>query len=172
MEIDLESHSSVAGLHYVALSRCKTEGGNKLIDDLFENQISASGKVIEEMHRMRLLCQMPFHLNFPLNSNRSLLFHNVESLRKYIGFVKASIIYRNLSMLVFCESRLLPKDEDSHYFIPGYRLRRFDWPAVSTSASRPHAGICVYVNDDLQQFAFVEKRTATSHFVLIETHYW
>ena len=53
LEFDVKFSITVPGLHYVALSCCRTEDGNYVIGDLHVNQILANTGVKEEMKRLR-----------------------------------------------------------------------------------------------------------------------
>ena len=170
IELDLRSGRPCPALHYVALSRARTEAGNRLAFDLDPTQIKVCQKVVAEMERMRQSCLMRQQLRLPCHTVKSefmAVFHNVESLHKYIAFARAFVTYRGADLLIFCETWLKSTDSDSTYAIPGYNLHRFDWPYPK--GGRPHAGMAVYVKTDMHATVSVEQIGASGHAVQIES---
>lgn len=156
LELDFKSPITVPGLHYVALSRCRTEDGNYVIGDLHVNQILASTDVKEEMKRLREERQFEFNLKFPhcsFDGTTKIIFHNIQSLRKNIEFVRRSIMYRNCAVIMLCETWLTSNDDSSNYQVDGFQLWRFDY--AQQLESRPHAGIVVYVSESVSSVANV-----------------
>ena len=171
IELDLRSGRPVAALHYVALSRCRTEAGNRLVYELDPTQIKVSEKVRTEMNRMRETCLFRRYLRFPFEmrdeSTLSVVFHNVQSLRKHYRFTQWLLSYRGADVLIFCETWLKkPKDRDVDYEIPGYQLHRFDWPY--RGAGYPHAGMVVYILHGVAAVVSEKKIGSSAQMVLID----
>ena len=109
------------------------------------------------MERLRTSCQFEFQLNFPHCSNNGsfkIIFHNVQSLRKNIEFVRRSVIYRHCAVVLLCETWLTSDDQSADLMLEDFRLFRFDY--LTPHDTRPHAGIAIYVHEAYQTDATVE----------------
>ena len=127
LEIDFDG-KTIPALHYVALSRCKTENGNSLVSPVLRQNIRVNEKAMKEMERMRKESPFPTTIRFSLHSpTNSVLFQNIESLQKFFPLVTKGILYRNHAMLVFAETRLCQHDTTENYLMPGYDFHRFDF---------------------------------------------
>lgn len=150
LELDFKSNrSGVDGLHYVGLSRCRTESGNSIVDDIFVSKIKTSEKCKVEMARLRSNL-LDFKLQFPVHGHNSfnVLFHNVQSLRKNIFVVRQSRMYTNCDVIILCETFLNDSDCSDEYSLDDFSMFRFDFPG--TPNIRSHAGFIVYTRVEIQ----------------------
>ena len=159
LEIDFDG-KTIPALHYVALSRCKTENVNSLVSSVLRQSIRVNEKAMKEMERMPVSTTIRFSLHSPTNS---VLFQNIENLQKYFPLVTKGILYRNHSVIVFAETHLCQHDKTENYLMPGYDLHRFDFlgePRSSPSgmAVFTRAGTTVDVS---------EKQFGSTQFVCI-----
>ena len=83
LEFDFDG-KTIPALHYVALSRCKTENGNSLVSPVLRQNIKVNEKAMKEMERMRKESPFPTTNPFSLHSpTNSVLFQNNESLQVF-----------------------------------------------------------------------------------------
>ena len=170
LELDFQSTKPVPGLHYVGLTRCRTETGNCIVSSLHRNLISVNEKASREMCRMRSEAKFELSLVFPYAAEEAdpssirIVCHNIQSLRKNGRFVKSSILYRNCTFVFLLETWLKPTDSDIE--IESYNLHRFDW---CNGSQRMHAGIAIYENINNIDTVYRETRISTTQFILVRS---
>ena len=169
LELDFQSTRPVAGLHYVGLTRCRTESGNSIVSSVHRNLIAVNEKARSEMYRMRSDACFDQQLFLPYIALESVpwchrvLFHNIQSLNKNRNFVKSSILYQHCTFVFLLETWLKPTDND--VILEGYNLTRFDW---QNQGRRLHAGIVIYANTrNANDASYAEIRVSTTQFIRV-----
>lgn len=137
-------------MHYVALSRVR-KLQNLFILSLNEQKITVSSNVVSEMQRLRenavLRICLPILKN--IASDLKIIYQNCRSLHLHIKDVCAD---KNLTLgniIAFSESRLVNRDKNEHYLLPGFHMYRFD-ANVSNDLERPNHGMVVYSQLELK----------------------
>ena len=139
-------------MHYVALSRLRNISGLHVLK-LYEDKISTSEKVQEEMCRLRskkLLKPCVAFLYKTSNKNRSdlkVLFQNVRSLHLHIKDVASDYSVQAADINIFVESGLIANDRDDSYELNNFKLFRNDYNPPSDI--RTPYGTAVYIQNDV-----------------------
>lgn len=137
-------------MHYVALSRVR-KLQNLFILSLNEQKITVSSNVVSEMQRLRenavLRICLPILKN--IASDLKIIYQNCRSLHLHIKDVCAD---KNLTLgniIAFSESRLVNRDKNEDYLLPGFHMYRFD-ANVSNDLERPNHDMVVYSQLELK----------------------
>lgn len=117
-------------MHYVGLSRVKTDSSALHILNLNENKIKVRKKVKSEMNSLRTEATlMPLAVLLATDSpqGKTILFHNVRSLNFHIEAVRSDYNIKNADLNIFVETKLCLLDNDDTYKLTGFNLYRNDF---------------------------------------------
>ncbi|VDI59060.1 Hypothetical predicted protein [Mytilus galloprovincialis] len=135
-------------MHYVAFSRAEKAENMFILENVYENNITVSQEVKEEMERLRTERNMllSFTPLYCLDKSKFVIcFHNSQSLHLHIEDVRADFNFRETDVNMFVESRLCSEDSDIDYNLPGFKLYRNDF-----SKKRTSYGTVAYLKESLK----------------------
>ena len=145
--VDLNSRRAIPHIHYVALSRVTTIEGVR-IKDLNEQKICVSGKVKDEMNRLRTVAYLQPSLLFLSdigNDYTKIVFLNTLSLHTHIDDFRNDVNLKVADVSIFAETRFWLFDRNEEYEIDGFSLFRSDaLTDVYSCTQRPYGGTAVY----------------------------
>ena len=139
-------------IYYVALSRLRDISGLHVLK-LYEDKISTSERVPEEMCRLRskkLLKPCVAFLYKTSNKNRNdlkVLFQNARSLHLHIKDVASDYSVQAADVNIFVELGVIANDRDDLYKLDNFKLFRNDYNPLSDI--RAPYGTAVYIQNDV-----------------------
>lgn len=141
--VDFTSSRKDAHSHYVGLSRVKTLDGLFILN-LCSDKIQVSENVKTEMLQLRSERSMNISIYRPYlhsHSDYQIVFLNARSLHKHISCIRKDHFLLACDLLLFCETRVSPTDNDDFYQIDDFNHVQF--PDVSRE-QRSYYGLALY----------------------------
>jgi hypothetical protein len=141
--VSLSSRAKKAHIHYVALSRVTSLNGLHILD-LNPSKIAVSDSVMEEIERLRTqavlkLCYKPLYTIG--NDSLKFVFNNTRSLHAHFQDVKEEPNITCADVIGFAESRLICRDLDEDYRLPGFAIPIRNDQSQANAAARPYHGL-------------------------------
>ena len=148
-------------MHYVGLSRVKTDSSALHILNLTENKIKVRKKVKSEMNSLRTEATlMPLAVLLATDSPqaKTILFQNVRSLNFHIEDVRSDYNIKNADLNIFVETKLCLLDNDDTYKLTGFNLYRNDF---SQSNIRTCYVLCYWRRGSRINFHHITRKSHT-----------
>ena len=142
--VSLGSKFVQAHMHYVALSRVTSLNGLHILDLNPKKKIAASNDVKLEIERLRTeavlnLCYRPLYTL--ADNSFKFVFNNTRSLHAHFEDVKEEPNIMRSDVIGFAESRLISRDLDEDYRLPGFAMPIRNDQSQVNATTRPYHGL-------------------------------
>ncbi|XP_062592424.1 uncharacterized protein LOC134253849 [Saccostrea cucullata] len=151
-------------IHYVALSRVRSLDGLFILD-FNEKSLSKDETVDKEVDRLREnRLQLSYTPLYSVCKDIKFLFNNARSLHKHFLDIKSDPSVLAADVIGIAESWLCEIDSDEDFTLEGFTMFRND---ASSSQSRPHHGIVIYLRNQLQCVSYNSFTSKSVEFSII-----